>query len=71
MDRQPLHYHIRWAAIATLDWECFSTRAAAEAGAERLLRSGETYIIEEHDQSCPRPLHAAGRGSISAPIRRW
>ncbi len=48
------HYHIRWSENVMLDWECFSTPAEAEATAEQLLRHGETYIIEKHDETCPR-----------------
>jgi hypothetical protein len=55
MDRIPvLHYHIRWSDKTTLNYECFDTRADAEAGAKELVRRGETYTIEEHDGGCPR-----------------
>lgn len=49
-----LHYHIRWSGKTELDWEGFDTRANAEASAKYLVRPGETYIIEEHGQSCAR-----------------
>jgi phage FluMu protein Com len=48
------HYHIRWSGNVPLDWECFSTPAEAEVCAKQLLRAGETYIIEEYDETCPR-----------------
>jgi hypothetical protein len=56
MDRNDeiLHYHIRWSCMTTLDWECFSSRAEAEARAKQLVRQEETYTIEEHDEACPR-----------------
>ena len=54
MDRNQLHYHIRWSRIARLDWECFSTYAKAEASARQLVRQVETYAIEEHNEACPR-----------------
>jgi hypothetical protein len=53
------HYHIRWSDRAVLDWEPFSALADAEASAKQLVRSGETYIIEEHDGACPRCTDAA------------
>jgi hypothetical protein len=37
-----------------LDWEPFETRAEAEAVAKQLVRYGETYKIEEFDESCAR-----------------
>jgi hypothetical protein len=49
-----LHYHIHWTGKDTLDWESFNSRAAAEASAKNLVRIGETYTIEERDESCPR-----------------
>jgi hypothetical protein len=48
------HYHIRWSGKVLLDWQCFSTPAEATASAKQLVRRGETYIIEEHDEACPR-----------------
>lgn len=56
MDRtdENLHYHIRWSGIAALDWECFSTRAEAEATARQLVRQEETFSVEERDETCPR-----------------
>jgi hypothetical protein len=48
------HYHIRWSGNVPLDWECFNTYANAEASAKQLLRQGETYTVEEHDETCPR-----------------
>ena len=54
MNRNQLHYHIRWSRIARLDWEYFSTCAQAEASAKQLVRQVETYTIEEHNEACPR-----------------
>jgi hypothetical protein len=48
------HYHIRWSTRPVLDWEPFETRAEAEAVAKQLVRYGETYKIEEFDESCAR-----------------
>ena len=48
------HYHIRWSGNVPLDWERFNTPAEAEASANQLLRYGETYTIEEHNDPCPR-----------------
>ena len=48
------HYHIRWSGKALLDWQRFSTPEEAKASARQLVRQGETYIIEEHDEACPR-----------------
>lgn len=49
-----MHYHIHWSGKDILDWESFCSRADAEASAKQLVRSGETYNIEEHDEACPR-----------------
>lgn len=51
-----MHYHIRWSTKELLDWAAFPSRAEAEASAKQLVRSGETYVIEERDESCPRCL---------------
>lgn len=48
------HYHIRWSGQALLDWQCFSTPEEAKASARQLVRQGETYIVEEHDEACAR-----------------
>jgi hypothetical protein len=40
------HYHIRWSDRTTLDWECFSTSAAAEKRAKDLVRPDETYTVK-------------------------
>ena len=45
------HYHIRWSGNVQLDWERFDTPAEAEAAAKQLLRHGETYTIEEHNDT--------------------
>jgi hypothetical protein len=49
--RQSLHIH--WSGKG-LDWERFDTHEEAEKGAEHLALPGETFIIEEHGQSCPQ-----------------
>jgi hypothetical protein len=48
------HYHIRWSVKASLDWTYFPlpTHAEAEENARQLVPPGETYTIEEHDESC-------------------
>ena len=48
------HYHIRWSSKEVLDWEAFDTRVEVEASAKQLVRPGETYSIEEQDETCPR-----------------
>jgi len=48
------HYHIRWSGKALLDWQRFSAPEEAKASARQLVRQGETYSIEEHDETCPR-----------------
>ena len=55
MDRNMLHYHIRWSN-ASLYWQRFKTHAEADVRAIRLTRPGETYTIEELDAHCPRCL---------------
>ena len=55
MDRLHVpHYHIHWFGKGTLDWESFDTIPDAEASAKKLMQSGETYTIEEHNGDCPR-----------------
>ena len=48
------HYHIHWSGKPALDWERFSTRDEAEASAKELALPGETFTVEEHDESCPQ-----------------
>jgi hypothetical protein len=48
------HYHIRWSGEVPLDWQRFSTPDEAKVSAKLLVRRAETYIIEEHDEACPR-----------------
>jgi hypothetical protein len=48
------HYHIRWSGKVLLDWQRFSTPEEAKASARQLVRMGETYTIEEHDEACSR-----------------
>ncbi|PYU27555.1 MAG: hypothetical protein DMG32_06440 [Acidobacteria bacterium] len=53
MDRknETFHHHIRWQGGA-LNWETWSTRAAAEYSARQIVRPGETYVIEEFGEAC-------------------
>jgi hypothetical protein len=53
MDRNTLHYHIRWS-IAALDWERFNTHSEAEASAKQLARAGETFTIDQFEGDCAR-----------------
>jgi hypothetical protein len=53
-DAERLHYHIRWAGKATLDWEPFATRADADVRAKQLVRLAETYTVEEQGVTCQR-----------------
>jgi hypothetical protein len=55
MDRNTLHYHIRWSS-ASLYWQRFNTHAEANVRAIQLMRPGETYTIEKLDADCPRCL---------------
>lgn len=56
MDRksETFHYHIRWSRVVPLNWECFNTRADAEASAALFVLQGETYAIEENGEECQR-----------------
>jgi hypothetical protein len=47
------HHHIHWSGKDSLDWESFGSRTDAETRAGQLMRPGETYTIEERDESCP------------------
>ena len=49
-----IHYHIRWSGKVPLDWQRFSTPEEARISAKELVRRGETYVIEEYDETCPR-----------------
>jgi hypothetical protein len=63
------HYHIRWSGKVLLDWQCFSTPEEAKASARQLVRVGETYVIEKHDETCPRcqaGAHRAARAMSAA-----
>lgn len=64
MDRknETFHYHIRWLGGA-LDWEAWSTRAAAEYSARQIAQPGETYVLEESRGACMTCV------SISLPRR--
>lgn len=57
------HYHIRWSSTAELDWERHDSHPDAEKSAKQLLRDGETYRIEEHDDDCQRCRTALKRPS--------
>jgi hypothetical protein len=53
-EAHPMHYHIRWSS-GKLDWERYSTRAEADAGARQLMLTDKTYVVEEFsDTGCPR-----------------
>jgi hypothetical protein len=55
MDRknETFHYHICWQGDGgAVDWETWSTRAAAEYSARQIVRPGETYLIEEFGEAC-------------------
>lgn len=51
--RLQAHFHIRWGS-GRLDWEPFNSRDDAEFRAQELVRSRETYSIEQFDKSCQR-----------------
>jgi len=58
-----LHFHIRWKAKETIDWECFSTREEAMSRALELAHPGENFTIEEVTANCPmRGAGAAANG---------
>lgn len=48
------HFHIRWSAGSTLDWEAFGTQAEAEATARRLASPHESYSLAERNSTCER-----------------
>jgi hypothetical protein len=53
-EARPMHYHIRWSS-GKLDWERYATRVEAEAGARKLMRQEQTYVVEEFSNTgCPR-----------------
>jgi len=61
----PSHFHIRWSG-GELDYEQFGSRQAAVESAKRLVRFGETYSVEEFDDSCnicTEILHRTAKGS--------
>jgi hypothetical protein len=68
MDPYQFHYHIRWSRLTTLGYEAFNTRAAAEASAEQSVLQGETYAIEEHEETCSRCV-ALLNAAILPPIK--
>lgn len=60
------HYHIRWDD-GNLDWEPFQTEDEAKAAATELVRSGESYIIEQSDRDCLRCARLQSE-SLSPPF---
>ncbi len=52
--RRRIHFHIRWAGVARLDWEPFQTLGQALLRATELGRPGESFQLVEADDSCPR-----------------
>jgi hypothetical protein len=63
----PSHFHIRWSG-GELDYERFGSRQAAGESAKLLVRFGETYSVEEFDDSCnicAEILHRTAQGSSS------
>lgn len=48
------HFHIRWSGSEAMDWEPFTTQEEADASAKKMIRSGETYTIEELGEGCTR-----------------
>jgi len=53
------HYHIRWAQIRTLGWECLNTRAEAEASAVQFVLQGDLHF------------QSSQRGDIQIPAHEW
>jgi hypothetical protein len=54
MDRknETFHYYIRLQdAGGTLDWQMWSSRAAADY-VRQILQHGDTYLIEEFGEAC-------------------
>jgi hypothetical protein len=52
------HFHIRWSSKEKLDWEPFRTAGEARSAAAGWVRDGETYVIEQADENCPRCAEA-------------
>lgn len=65
------HYHIRWSSKPELDWERHDSYSTAEKSANQLLREGETYTIEEHDDGCQRCRAALKRPSREKLKYSW
>jgi len=67
------HHHIRWSS-GRLDWERFSTVEQAEKSARQLMRSGETFLVEEHDdvscEQCLNLLDQSGTRGASEQVRK-
>jgi hypothetical protein len=66
------HYHIRWSSNPTLDWEAFLTSEEAQTQAKQLAKSGESFVIQQVDDDCPRCSslrHLAGGGTFRSPGR--
>ena len=69
MDRknETFHYHIRWLGGA-LDWEAWSTRAAAEYSARQIMQPRETYVLEEYSRACMTCAAIRGQDGAANPI---
>jgi hypothetical protein len=67
------HHHIRWSS-GRLDWERFSTVEQAEKSARQLMRDGETFLVEEHDdvscEQCLNLLDLSGTRGASEQVRK-
>ena len=48
------HYHIRWTGAEAMEWEPFATRDEADDVAQKRMRAGQTYTIEELGEGCTR-----------------
>jgi hypothetical protein len=47
------HFHIQWSSRDSLDWKRFATRTEANEFAQQLVRSGESFTIEQIFENCP------------------
>jgi hypothetical protein len=48
------HYHIRVSGAEAMEWEPFNTREEAEDAAQKRIRAGQTYTVEELGEGCTR-----------------
>ena len=55
---EEIHFHIRWSSKDQLDWERFLTAGEARSAAAGWARPGETYVIEQADETCARCAQA-------------